>query len=294
MIRDPAPNLIFQAALIEKVTEQLEEEQAVIAPPAAAAEGVQEPMALTVAGVVGDELTADTLLAVKRVKLLCEKNPSIIDKDILCELLIRKKCKQGAIVGICAAGPAMILPGWGSLASIVLGGVADVTLTTKLEVDLALEIMFLYQGEKSCLDPVERKSFLLKVSGLEGLNQDEDHDENATREAGERLAVRASEEVGKRSLLKFIPVVGATVNAGTNVVGIYVIGKRSQTLAKGFSLNESWRESVNRYVLPKEFSTILSQQLSHVPSAITTTLAETYTNIGKRAKKLLSNLKTED
>jgi hypothetical protein len=240
-------------------------------------------------GLSPDEMIlSDIELARKRVSQLRVKYADL-DKDAICELLIRSKCRQGCIVGLCSAGPAMLLPGWGSLASLLVGSVADVTITTKLEVDLALEISILYEY---ALDDVHiRKSYLLKVAGLEGLDDaSSEEDAKATQHAGERLALRTTEEVGKRSLLRFVPIVGATVGAGTNVVGIYVIGKRAQLICKGRSDElGTWRQSVDKFVVPKEISKSVADQVSKVPSNISLRIAEATSHLGQRAKQFLAS-----
>ena len=241
------------------------------------------PIPEILAGVIGDELVTDAELAKERVNKLKESHPDL-DRDALTDLLIRNKCKQTFLVGLCSAGPALLLPGWGNLASILFGTLVDVSITTKLEVDLALEIAALYELDKE--KTYDRKNFLLSVSGLEGLIED---DEEATRQAGERLAVRTSEEVGKRSLLRFVPVIGATIGAGTNVVGCYVCGKRAQVLSKGGKLN-AWREDVKNYVVPKEISQFLTDQvLLKVPSSISLKFAEASARLGKNAKNIINH-----
>jgi hypothetical protein len=241
-----------------------------------------------------DVLLRDALEASERVERLKKRNPGI-DLDALCALLIEAKCKQGALVGLCAAGPAMLLPGWGSLATVLLGGVADLTLTTKLEADLALEIACLYGlFEVYCAEPTARRNYLLHVAGLEGLDEQQksaDEDEKATREAGERLAVRATEEVGKRSLISAIPIVGGAVGAGTNVVGIYVIGRRAQMICKGESVG-TWRESINKYAVPADIARGMAVQMSRIPSAVTVRIAQVTTSIGMGARRLMASSST--
>lgn len=235
-----------------------------------------------------DPMLLDAEMAMQRVQKLKAKHPEM-DLDALCEILIQTKCKQGALVGVCSAGPAMLLPGWGSLASVLLGSVADLTLTTKLEVDLALEIACLYGlWDVYCMDSTARRAFLLHVAGLEGLDAEpKEEDEKATREAGERLATRATEEVGKASLLKFVPILGATVGAGTNVVGIFVVGRRTQLICKGESVG-TWRESINKHIVPYEISRSMAIQLSRVPSALTLRVAQVTTSLGSSARRLVA------
>ena len=282
-----------QDALADPGEEEKQDEPPVLAVreangPAKATEVEKEVLPRTVRSETVDPLLIDAEFARHRVEALHLKHPEK-NLDALCEILIQTKCKQGALVGLCTAAPAMLVPGWGSLASVLLGGVADLTLTTKLECDLALEIACLYNlYEVYCTDQIARRTYLLHVAGLEGIDDHvlHDDDERATRTAGERVASRATEEVGKRSLVRYVPVVGATVSAGTNVVGIYVIGRRAQQICRGNSVG-TWQESVNQDVVPSDISRMMALQMSRVPSAVTVRVAQVTTRIGAGVKTMM-------
>lgn len=288
IINDPKPmsysSAATQAIALEKVVEI--QAEPTLEPNRLSPEDIEETIPQLVAGIIGDELSSDADVAARRVAEFKSKHEGV-DLDALCEMLIREKCKQSFVVGLCSAAPALVLPGWGNLASILMGTAVDVSLTTRLEVDLAMEIVCLYDRHSELATPEARKSFLLRVSGLEGLEKE---DEQATTEAGSRLAIRTGEEVGKRSLLRYVPIVGGVTAAGTNVVGVYVIGRRAQLIATGKEHElGTWRDSVNRFAVPKEVSTVMAEQMSKVPSALTLKAAQVASSLGQSVRKLLSN-----
>ena len=86
-------------------------------------------------------------------------------------------------------------------------------------------------------------------------------------------------------------MIGTSVAAGTNVVGIYVIGRRAQQIVKGNTVGK-WRESVNRYVVPADISRAIALQMSRVPSAVTIRVAEMTTRLGASARRMMVSAKT--
>lgn len=136
-----------------------------------------------------DDEDAEVLLeSKKRVdRLKAKPANSGLDLDALAEILIRTKAKQAAMVGLASGAPSIFLPGFG----LFVGAGVDVALTSKLQFDLIMDLMWLYGREDLILcDKTKRRELVLSVMGVAGIDPDHPDDPNETEKAGERIAKR--------------------------------------------------------------------------------------------------------
>lgn len=198
--------------------------------------GKKKPGVLeNVAGlVVGAISKADEEAAAKHVEELRKKTPKS-SVDELTELLIKQKCLQTGAVGVVTSGAA-IIPGLGTVVALTFGVAADIGMTFKLQAELALEIMAVYQHELSL---AEKRNIVLLVTGISaGANQ-------LLRKAGTKIAQEATERLAEKAVLKVIPFLGVAASAGANIISTYVIGHRAQAYFKlGPESMSDWEESM--------------------------------------------------
>jgi hypothetical protein len=159
----------------------------------------------------------DAKAADARVAQLRIRHPAETDDD-LAERLIRQRCLQAGAVGAATSG-ATIIPGLGSVATLVFGVAADLQMTYKLQTELVLELAAVYGRPVSLED---KRYVAALVTGMSaGANQ-------VVRRAGVELAEKATERLAGRALAKSIPVVGVAASASINIVATYLIGRRAQ------------------------------------------------------------------
>lgn len=193
--------------------------------------GVLENVAGLVVGAISKE---DEEAAAKHVEGVRKKYPNA-SVDELAELLIKQKCLQTGAVGVVTSGAA-IIPGLGTVVALTFGIAADIGMTFKLQAELALEIMAIYQHELSL---VEKRNIVLLVTGISaGANQ-------LLRKAGTKIAQEATERLAEKAVLKVIPFLGVAASAGANILSTYVIGHRAQAYFKlGPEAMGDWDESL--------------------------------------------------
>lgn len=174
----------------------------------------------------------------KRVIEIMNQYKGVLSEQEIVDHIIKAKCIQAALVGLIIGGCATI-PGLGSIAAIIIGAAADGALTTKLQVDMMLEIGCALGHYEKLKDKKYRKERLLLSAGLIKHGVDADGkdifidtatNDPFTTEAGHRVSEKAIEEFGKRSFLYFIPVVGAVSASATDLSWTYVIGRRAETV----------------------------------------------------------------
>ncbi|MSP13895.1 MAG: DUF697 domain-containing protein [Chloroflexi bacterium] len=197
---------------------------------------------LTLTGDVLSRLLAtvnntDELAILARVAELRRQQPSA-SAESLVENLIRQKCLQTGAVGAVTSGMSVI-PGLGTVVTLMFGVTADLTMTFKYQTELVLEIAAVYGRQ---LSPSEKRQAVLLVTGLSvGANQ-------LASKAGREIAERAAERLAEKYLAKVIPVIGVAASAGTNILSTYIIGQRAQAY---FSLGPEavggWTESLRRF-----------------------------------------------
>ncbi|MBI3943736.1 MAG: DUF697 domain-containing protein [Chloroflexi bacterium] len=155
--------------------------------------------------------------------------------DALVENLIRQKCLQTGGIGAVTSGMAVI-PGLGTVVTLMFGVTVDLTMTFKLQTELVLEIAAVYGRQ---LNASEKRQVILLVTGLSaGANQ-------LASKAGREIAERATERLVEKSLAKVIPVIGVAASAGTNILSTYIIGQRAQAYFRsGPEAVGDWTESL--------------------------------------------------
>jgi len=159
----------------------------------------------------------DAKAAEARVAALRNRHPAETDDD-LAERLIRQRCLQAGAVGAATSGAA-IIPGLGSVATLVFGVAADLQMTYKLQTELVLDLAAVYGRPVSLEDKRYVAALVTGVSA--GANQ-------VVRRAGVELAEQAAERLAGKALAKSIPVVGMAASASINIVATYLIGRRAQ------------------------------------------------------------------
>lgn len=246
-----------------------------------------------------EALVADDEVEVCRQRVMrLQQKYEGVDLDSLAEKLIRSKCKQAAMAGLISSGFG--LPGWGSLTAVFVGGTVDVAITSKLQYDLILELFILY----GCIDMLatveQRQHLLLKIMGIGGIAADE-MDVQETEKAGERIATRATEEAAKRSIIYSVPFFGSVFAACSNIAGTFITGKRTLAFIKKNEqvMKESWRSSLNRFLLPEEMKNLTKtvyDMANSAPSAQTVknVFKQYALKIGESGKHLMKSLSSSN
>ena len=159
---------------------------------------------------------ADAAAAGVRVADLRAQMPDA-DVNALVESLIRRKAVQAGMIGAATSG-ATLIPGIGTLAAVVLGTAADVSVSLRLQTELVLEIAAAHGHEFSS---DEWRNTVMVVTGVSvGAEQ-------LFTETSKRLARRATRRFAGRGFVKAIPVVGLFGSAAVNMLATYVIGRRA-------------------------------------------------------------------
>lgn len=177
---------------------------------------------------------ADEEAAAERVAKLREARPEAT-VEALVNSLIRQKCLQTGAVGAVTSGAALI-PGLGTVVALTFGVAADIGLTFKMQAELVLEIAAAHRRD---LSPSEKRNAVLIVTGISaGANK-------LLEQAGERLALKATERLTQKAITKAIPVIGVAASAGANMLSTYIIGRRAHAyFGLGPEAVEDWSESI--------------------------------------------------
>ncbi len=177
---------------------------------------------------------ADEEAALLRVDDLRDRYPDASSADLV-EILIRQKCLKSGTIGAATSGIS-IIPFIGTLTAITLGTAADIGWTFILQVELVLEIAAVHGR---CLNDQEKRTVVTTVTGISaGAN-------SLISRASTQMIERMTEEMLERTVFKGIPVVGAVVTAGTNMIMTYVVGQRADAYFKlGPKEVGDWNESV--------------------------------------------------
>ncbi len=185
----------------------------------------------TMFNVVSD---VDIDAAAARVEQLRRQFPNLSPAE-LAQKLISLKCQKTGTVGAVTAGAGLV-PGIGTAAAITLGTAADIGVTFKMQAELVLEIAAVYDYP---LSEEEKKRLVMAITGISAGTS------LLTRRAGQNIALKASEHVASKTILKAIPVVGMIASAGTNVLSTYIIGQRADAYFRlGPEAVGSWSDSL--------------------------------------------------
>lgn len=159
----------------------------------------------------------DEKAAAQRVADLRQRHPEATP-DGLAERLIRQRCIQAGAVGAATSG-ASIIPGLGTVTTVVFGVAADLQMTYKIQSELVLELAAVYDHT---IDLEDKRYIVALVTGMSaGANQ-------LVRRAGTELAEQATQRLASRAVAKSIPIVGVAASGGINLVATYLIGRRAQ------------------------------------------------------------------
>lgn len=201
-----------------------------------------------------DEKGRKLLTAVERIVASSDSIKSTVDaarakvkgelkgaalRDATAKELIRSYSNRAALAGGASGIPAALLPGIGSIAAAVGGGLAELTFLLKWEVEMALAMSHLYGFDID--DPRERqlgflmasvgtydatgKNFFVDIAKVEGTAI-----YNYAPRALSRLVVTAMATVAAlyvwRGLLKAVPFLGIAIGTGMNKVLTQRVGAR--------------------------------------------------------------------
>jgi hypothetical protein len=176
----------------------------------------------------------DIQAASERVRALKEVHPDASQEE-LSQRLIREKCQKTGAVGAITSGAGLI-PGIGTAAAATLGVAADIGATFKLQAELVLELAALYDYP---LTEEEKQRVVLFITGLSAGTT------TLARKAGERAALKISEKLAEKTIVKALPIVGVIASAGTNVLSTYIIGQRADAYFRlGPEAVGSWQDSL--------------------------------------------------
>ena len=177
---------------------------------------------------------ADPRTASGRAARLRRQHPDATN-DLICEMLIKAKCQQTALVGGASAAPAVI-PGIGTLISLTVGTMVDIGSTIRAQAELVLEIAEVYRYP---MDEASRREIVLLVTGLGAGAQ------QLAGKAGQRVGQRVAERYAQQGIARALPVIGITAAAGTNALATYIIGRRAQAyFSRGPESIGNWKDSL--------------------------------------------------
>lgn len=174
--------------------------------------------------------TDETAAAARVVKLRADHPAESAEK--LADRLIRRKCRDTAVIGAATSGLA-IIPGLSTITSLALGVATDFGITFKIQAELVLEMAALYGHQ---MTPQEKRRVVMTVTGLSvGTTA-------VAYRMGNNISRRVTARVGSKYVAGSLPVVGMAASASTNAAMTYFIGKRAQAY---FSLGpeemQDWR-----------------------------------------------------
>ncbi len=177
---------------------------------------------------------ADVLAAKKRVQ--DKKANYQNDKQALIESIIKEKVQQTALVGA-ASSSASLIPGLGTLASLTVGAVADVSASLKLQSEMVLELAAAYDYPLSDFD--QQKLIFLVTGVSTGSNA-------LFGRMGREMTKAISERYAKKWFLRAIPIVGVATATATNALTTYLIAARAKSYFEGESILPNWQESLKQ------------------------------------------------
>jgi hypothetical protein len=167
--------------------------------------------------IMGTLNKADQQAALQRVAALRARHPHATAAQ-LAERIIRQRCLQAGAVGAVTSSAA-IIPGVGTMTTLVFGVAADLRLTYQIQSELVLELAAVYNRSLGLDD---QRYIVALVTGLSaGSNQ-------LVAKAGVELAEKATERLAHRAVTKSIPYLGVAASGGINLVATYLIGRRAQ------------------------------------------------------------------
>ncbi|MCX6047591.1 MAG: hypothetical protein NT075_21035 [Chloroflexi bacterium] len=168
-------------------------------------------------GIVGTIDASDEAEAAKHVATLRAQYPQATPEELV-ERLIKQQCLKTGAIGAVTSGTA-IIPGLGTIVALTFGVAADVSMTFRLQTQLVLEIINVYQHELSLVD---KRNIAMLISGISiGGNR-------LISKAGVQIAEKATIDLEEKFITKALPVIGVAASAGINIVSTYLIGRRAQ------------------------------------------------------------------
>jgi uncharacterized protein (DUF697 family) len=175
----------------------------------------------------------DAKAAAKRVVDLRQRYPDE-SADQLAERVIRQRSLQAATIGAATSGAA-IIPGLGTIATLIFGVAADLQMTYKIQSEMVLELAALYGRP---IDIEDKRYVVALVTGMSaGANQ-------LVRKAGTELAEQATERLAGKLIAKSLPVIGIAASAGINLVATYLIARRAQAYFRQDGALVDWEDQV--------------------------------------------------
>lgn len=210
-----------------------------------------------------DEL-ANAARRVERAKLALGVN----ELDDVAVHLIKRKAMQTALYGL-IVGASDVVPGFSTLASFFVGSSVDASLSTKLQMDLTLELAYLYgKGREMSLSRASSLSLVCGLTRRERIEvsaEELELDVVATNEAGTIVWKATGDEFKKRSVLRLIPMVGAVRASCTNLVATYVVGRRSISCFRdGPDCVPTWIDSLKKHTTSSEVDLLVSWNVEAV------------------------------
>lgn len=217
--------------------DQVEPNHAAVAPERAASgrSPTQRASVLDLMSIISDTMSnVDQGTAISRVAELREQHPDA-SVDALVDALIKRKCRQTGAVGAATSGAALV-PGVGTLASLTVGVVADISIAFRLQSELVMEIATAHQR---LLTEEEKQRAILIVTGLSaGANQ-------LLARTGRKASVEIGERFTQKWLFRILPFIGIAASAGANVLSTYIIGRRAhEYFGLGPDEMKDWHESL--------------------------------------------------
>ncbi len=169
----------------------------------------------------------------KRVRKLIKKNPDL-NREEICRLLIRKKCKWCAAAGSATALPGAV-PVLGTLVAVIGGTALDMTAMGFFTTEMILEVAAAY-GRNLDIPGTSKEAVWVLVSavgaGVTGGRLSRVTMSQLSSRAFTRLIERAFLSIGirasQRTILRVIPIIGMFIAGAVNYytckkVGEYVI-----------------------------------------------------------------------
>lgn len=139
--------------------------------------------------------------------------------------LLRDKCLRAGMVGSLTSATGLI-PGLGTLASLAIDGVGDVSYTARLQRELALTTFALHQRQPNAkeLQRIDRWILSFGAGGSELVEQ-----------VGKLIARQLAKNFAGRLLKRGLPLAEIAYSTVMHLAGTYLVGRRAQLYCIGLS-----------------------------------------------------------
>lgn len=147
------------------------------------------------------------------------------DTATLYRQLLRDKCLRAGMVGSLTSATGLI-PGLGTLASLAIDGVGDVSYTARLQRELALTTFALHQRQPDAkeLQRIDRWILSFGAGGSELVEQ-----------VGKLIARQLAKNFAGRLLKRGLPLAEIAYSTVMHLAGTYLVGRRAQLYCIGLS-----------------------------------------------------------